>query len=161
MYADENFKVIPLLKSATDIHTAGANTASVNMENIHSLTIIVTFGNVTVAGPRIQLYSAAAADTSTTAIAKSVKVTGADIEAAAADKFSVTVAPTSGQTYTQPTHTQLAHRTAIMEVKASDLAAGHKWIRVNFGDQSTACTASVVAVAKPRYSPLETATKTA
>lgn len=159
MYADQNFKIIPLLKSATDAHTAGANTASINMENLHSATLIFTFGNVTVAGPRIQLYSAAAADTSTTAIAKPVKVTGADIEAAAADKFSVTVDPTSGETYTQPDHDQLKDRVAIMEVKATDLAAGHKWIRVNLGDQSTACLVSVMAIAKPRYSPLETATK--
>jgi hypothetical protein len=159
MLHDEKVKVVPLLKDNTDVHTAGANTASINMENVHEAMIIVTFGGVTVAGPRFQLYSAAAADTSTTAIAKSVYVSGADILAAAADKFSVTVAPTASQTYTQPTHTQLNDRVAIMYVSASDLPAGHKWIRLNLGNESTACRASAVAILRPRFAPLETATK--
>ena len=160
MFIEEQYKVVPLLKSATDL-SGGGDTASIDMTNIHKAVLIITFGNVTVAGPRLQLYSAATADTSTTAIAKPVKITGADIEAVAADKFSVTVAATSGQTYTQPTHTQLKDRVAIMEVDASELTDGHKWVRLNFGEQATACLASVVAIAIPRFKPLETATKTA
>ena len=156
MYADQDYKIIPIMEDGTDIG-GGTETSSINMTNAHSVDIVVNFGDISVAGPRIQLTSAAAANTDTTSIAKSVKISAADCGAANADVFSVTVAPTTDETYTQPTHTQVDNRSLIMHVDASELTPGHNWIRLTFGSQATGA-ASAYAIVRPRYLPMGTMT---
>ncbi len=151
-----DIKIVPVIANNTDAK-GGIFTESVDMSNAHSVTFVFIFGNVTTAGHRFQAASAAAAATSTTDFAKPVRITNLDVGLGGSDNFGVTVAPTSGQTYTQPTHTQLANKCAIMEIESTDLAAGHNWVRVNLPNQPDASVVTALAIVIPRYKPLTTA----
>jgi len=147
MFAEE-FKLIPLMNSA-DVST-GADVDSINMEGIHKITYLFTFGAVTT-DITITPMSGASAGTKTTAVPSRYAAGGAVIGTAVAGSASscdVLAAWTS--TATTVTLTAASNKFLVVEIDASAMTNTEPWLTLTVAADS-AGICHCVAIAEPRY----------
>lgn len=156
-------KIVPIFNVAD--YVAGVNSTSINMSNYSHATIILLFDGTVSGNARMTISSAAATDTSTTAITDwKGWVTGADVGAVASDTFSATaVTVDSAQNYCTLTEATFEDRMLVIEIPASLLADGHNWFRIVLGAEAASGGLHGVAILTPRYAQkdIPTAVKTA
>lgn len=137
--------VVPLIKTAD--YGAGADFDSINMENFHHATLILTFGAVT-GDAVLTINSGATEGTKTTALTVGGFVGGA---AVGTDDADVLTAITAAASHTM-TGATYQNKMVIFEVPASLLAAnGHTWLTASLSDAATNGILHAVAVLQPRY----------
>ena len=144
----DQVKFVPL--NVTDY--AGAITsASLNIQNAHHLTLLITFGAIT-GDAKLTITSHTAADGDTTTLTDYKGwVTGADVKAVGADTFSATaVAVDSGENYVTLTQATFASRMLVIELDPATINVDHKWIRVKFSADATSGVNHVTAIVQPR-----------
>ena len=149
----ENYKLVPIMNSAN--FGAGTNSASINMENYHKATFLVSLGAVAGAGLVLQVFSGNATATRGTALAFRMAHGTAAIGSASCDVLSDWVtAPTTGWAIADASHDGYF---AVIEIDAAELPAGHNWLTLypNAGDSGIA---HIIAVLEPRYGSNQSAT---
>ena len=147
MFLAERMKIAPLLMSL-DV-TTGLNSASVNMKNYHRATFVVLFGaNTAGAGYVIQLFSALATATRTTALAFRYAWGSAAVGSASADVLGATaIAATSGVVVGDSAHDSTM---LVIDFMASELPTNHNWLTL-YPNAGTAGACHIIAILEPRY----------
>lgn len=143
----ERMKIVPLLMSL-DV-TTGLNTASVNMKNFHRATFICLFGaNTAGAGYVLQVYSALATATRTTALAVRYAWGSAAVGSASCDVLGATaVSATSGVVVGDSAHDSTM---LVIDLMASELPTNHNWVTL-YPNAGTAGAFHCIAILEPRY----------
>ena len=144
----DQVKFVPL--NVTDYADA-IESASLNIENAHHVTLKITFGAIT-GNSKMSITSAAAVDTDTTTLTdwKGWR-TGANVGSVGADTFHATVVEVdAGENYCTLTAANFATRMLIIELPVSSITDGHKWIRVKFSADATSGVNHVTAIVQPR-----------
>jgi len=140
-----NVQPIPLLNSAD--YGAGVDFDSINMEGLHSVLLILTFGAVT-GNAVLTINSGATAGTKTTALTVGGYVGGAAVGSASADVLTAITAAAS-HTMTGATY---QNKMVVFEVPAAKLAAnGHSWLTASLSSAATSGILHAVAIGIPRY----------
>lgn len=144
-------KIVPIFNVAD--YNAGVSSTSINMANASHATVILLFDGTVNGDARMTISSAAAADTSTTAITDwEGWVTGANVGAVASDTFSATAVTVDAlQSYCTLTEATFENRMLVIEIPAASLANGHGWFRVVLGAEAGAGGLHGLAILTPRY----------
>lgn len=142
----EKFKFVPVMNTAD--FTTGLNGASINMKNYHKVAFLVSLGAVAGASLVLQVFSAAATATRTTAMAFRYAHGTAAIGSALADVLEDwTIAPTTGWAIGDTAHDNFF---AVIEIKAAEMTSGHSWLTI-YPNGGTAGIAHIIAILEPRY----------
>lgn len=145
----ENLKIVPVL-SDQDLNSAATMPGdSINMANYHRATFIVGFQTIGGAANYVKVYSGATDGATTTALTFRYAFGGAaagsancDVLAAWGTSANLTVA-----------HGTYDNYMLIIDVLASEMGAGHKWLTIQFEDTDTGATGNVQvhALLQPRF----------
>lgn len=150
MYLAEQYKVVPVL-SDQDLN-AGASMPgdSINMANFHKATFICGLQTLGGADPVVKVYSGATDGALTTAMtfryaygSAAAGSANCDVLGAESTSAALTIANASKDNFL-----------LLIEVDATEMTSGHKWLTIEFSDPSTGATGNVQvhAVLVPRYS---------
>jgi len=146
----EKFKIVPIL-SDQDLNAAATMDGdSINMAKFHRATFIVGLQTLGGANCEFGVYSGATDGACTTFVPFKYAYGGA---AAASANSDVLEAWTNATALVAIAHASKDNFMLIVEVDASAMAAGHKWLTFRFADTPTGSTgnAQVHAILTPRY----------
>lgn len=146
----EEKKIIPLLESI-DIN-AGVDSDSIDMKDLYKVAFLITFCSDLAGDAVLKLYEGATHGAKATALTFKYRYGGAAIKSANADVLS-TEAESAALTLTGTT---FVSRTLVVEIEASAMTDGMRYLTLNFSDAASAGSVTVVAIGDPRYmSPAE------
>jgi hypothetical protein len=147
----ENYKIVPVL-SDNDMNVGDptASGDSINMSAYHEATFIVGLQTLGGANPTVGVYSGATDGACTTFVPFRYAYGSAATGSASAD---VLAAWTKAVAVVTIAHASKDNFMLIIEVDAAEMASGHKWLTLQFGDPSTGATGNVQvhAILKPRF----------
>ena len=150
MFLSEQYKIIPCGNSAD--FNAGWTGESINTENLHSITYLLSYGAVGGAGAAALTVKSGASDAvQTTAETFSSRYSNAAQGAATGDTFT---AWTSQTTLSVATAT-ITTRFQIVEFDVSSITAGQPWVTIALDGTADSGIVHCVAICKTRYAQLD------
>jgi hypothetical protein len=146
MLLSEQLKIVPLGYSAD--FNGGWTGESINCENLHHITFLLSYGAVTGAGAAVLTVKSGASDgVQTTAETFRSRYGGAAQGSATADVYSDWATGTSVAVATATITT----RAQIIELDCSTLTAGQPWVTIALSNAADSGIVHGFAVCVPRY----------
>lgn len=150
MRLSESLAFVPLFEPKDKTASAYVSDA-IDLGQFHGFTAYLSFGAIT-GDSVVTVYgdaTSALATALTTAIAFKYRLSAADYKVALSDQFGDPVSVTSaGLTLTAAT---FDHRTIAIEIDPDTLAAGARWIAINFSSVGNPLLMSGIGVGEARY----------
>lgn len=146
----ERLKAVPS-SSDTDLNVGATQSgASINMSGYHKCTFYVNLQTLGGANPDFGVYSGTTAAAEATFVPFKYALASAAAGAANAD---VLAAWTDASALVTLSHANDDNKLLVVEVRASAMTAGHKWLVFRTADTATGATGnySCLALLEPRY----------